>query len=146
MTREGALSRARCHLRFVVGTDRANLPGNLRRRLDAHGLGRVLIETPDPSSAIFLEATRTDPDHPFARQARDAVTRAAGQPCAVLASGGGANVTEIVQYDRGLPCVRLPPSHAARLQHAPDEHILKPGCARTPRTSPASAGTSATHR
>lgn len=119
-------ARARCQLRFVVGTDHANLLANLRRHLDAHGLGRVLIETPDPANAIFFEATRTDPDHPFARWAQAAVSRAARQDCAVLPNGGGSNVTEIMQYDLGLPCVWLPLSYAACSQHAPNEHILKP--------------------
>jgi acetylornithine deacetylase/succinyl-diaminopimelate desuccinylase-like protein len=119
-------ARARCQLRFVVGTDHANLLANLRRHLDAHGLERVVIETPDPSNAIFFEATRTDPDHPFARWMQAAVSRASGQDCALLPNGGGSNVTEIMQYDLGMPTVWLPLSYAGCSQHAPDEHILKP--------------------
>jgi acetylornithine deacetylase/succinyl-diaminopimelate desuccinylase-like protein len=119
-------ARARCQLRFVVGTDHANVLGNLRRHLDANGLQRVQIETPDPSNSIFFEATRTDPDHPFARWTQAAVSRAAGQDCSVLPNGGGSNVTEIMQYDLGLPCVWLPLSYAGCSQHAPNEHILKP--------------------
>jgi acetylornithine deacetylase/succinyl-diaminopimelate desuccinylase-like protein len=119
-------ARARCQLRFVVGTDHANLLANLRRHLDSHGLERVQIEMPDPSNAIFFEATRTDPDHPFARWIQAVVSRAAGQHCAVLPNGGGSNVTEIMQYDLGTPCVWLPLSYAGCSQHAPNEHILRP--------------------
>lgn len=119
-------ARARCQLRFVVGTDHANILANLRRHLDAQGLDRVTVETPDTSNAIFFEATRTDPDHPFARWMKAAVDRASGQDCAVLPNSGGSNVTEIMQYDLNMPTVWLPLSYAGCSQHAPDEHILKP--------------------
>jgi acetylornithine deacetylase/succinyl-diaminopimelate desuccinylase-like protein len=119
-------ARARCQLRFVVGTDHGNILANLRRHLDAHGLGRVEIETPDTSNAIFFEATRTDPGHPFARWMKAAVDRASGQDCAVLPNSGGSNVTEIMQYDLDMPTVWLPLSYAGCSQHAPNEHILRP--------------------
>ena len=99
---------------------------NLRRHLDAYGLGRVTIETPDTSNAIFFEATRTDPGHPFALWMKAAVSRASGQDCAVLPNSGGSNVTEIMQYDLGMPTVWLPLSYAGCSQHAPNEHILQP--------------------
>jgi acetylornithine deacetylase/succinyl-diaminopimelate desuccinylase-like protein len=119
-------ARARCQLRFVVGADHANILIHLRRHLDAHGLERVKVETPDSSNAIFFEATRTDPDHPFARWAKAAVDRATGQDCAVLPNSGGSNVTEIMQYDLHMPTVWLPLSYAGCSQHAPNEHILAP--------------------
>ncbi len=119
-------ARARCQLRFVVGTDHDNILANLRRHLDAQGLERVTIETPDTSNAIFFEATRTDPDHPFARWMKAAVDRASRQDCAVLPNSGGSNVTEIMQYDLGMPTVWLPLSYAGCSQHAPNEHILRP--------------------
>jgi acetylornithine deacetylase/succinyl-diaminopimelate desuccinylase-like protein len=119
-------ARARCQLRFVVGTDHVNILTNLRRHLDAYGLGRVTIETPDTSNAIFFEATRTDPGHPFALWMKAAVSRASGQDCAVLPNSGGSNVTEIMQYDLGMPTVWLPLSYAGCSQHAPNEHILQP--------------------
>jgi len=119
-------ARARCQLRFVVGTDHGNILANLRRHLDAQGLERVVIETPDTSNAIFFEATRTDPEHPFARWMKAAVDRASRQDCAVLPNSGGSNVTEIMQYDLGMPTVWLPLSYAGCSQHAPNEHILRP--------------------
>ncbi len=119
-------ARANCQLRFVVGTDFKRITVHLRKHLDEHGFGMVAIEAPSDSNAIHFEATRTDPDHPFAHWMRDAVSRASGQDCAVLPNSPGSNVTEIMQYDLGMPTVWLPLSYAGCQQHAPDEHILLP--------------------
>lgn len=119
-------ARAACQLRFVVGLEPAAILPAIRAHLDAHGFGRVAIETPDRTNAIAFEATRTDPGHPWAVWMREAVERACGQRCGVLPNSGGSNVTEIMQYDLDMPTVWLPLSYAGCNQHAPDEHILMP--------------------
>lgn len=46
-------------------------------------------------------------------------------PCGVLPNGGGSNMTYILQYLVGMPCVWLPLSYAGCSQHAPNEHMLR---------------------
>ena len=121
-------ARAACQLRFVTPLTKAEVLPALRAHLDASGFARVEIAPPDPANAIAFEATRTDPDHPFAAWMRAAVDRAPwdrteGERCAVLPNSGGSNVTEVMQHVLGMPTVWLPLSYAGCRQHAPDEHV-----------------------
>ncbi|MGI9380103.1 MAG: M20/M25/M40 family metallo-hydrolase [Methyloligellaceae bacterium] len=118
-------ANATCQLRFVVGTDRYNIVENLRTHLDMHGFDDVKITEVNSASAIHFDATRTDPDNPWAVWVRDSVERTIQGTCGVLPNSGGSNVTEVMQYDLDIPTVWLPLSHEGCSQHAPDEHILK---------------------
>jgi acetylornithine deacetylase/succinyl-diaminopimelate desuccinylase-like protein len=119
-------ARAVCQLRYVVGTDEARIIENLRQHLDARGFGRVKIEPPPKGNDGRFFASRTDPDHPFAKWMKGAVERNSNHPCGVLPNGGGSNMTYILQYIVGMPCVWLPLSYAGCSQHAPNEHMLRP--------------------
>ena len=113
-----------CQLRFVVGTDHTNILKNLRNHLDREGFADVEIENIEGEAVIHFEATRTDPDNPWALWVRDSVERTLETPCGILPNSGGSNVTEVMQYELSMPTVWLPLSHAACSQHAPNEHIL----------------------
>ena len=119
------IARATCQLRFVVGTDRYNILENLRAHLDSRGFEDVKITEVDSTSAIHFDATRTDPDNPWAIWVRDSVERTTQGTCGILPNSGGSNVTEVMQYELNIPTVWLPLSHEGCSQHAPDEHILK---------------------
>ena len=59
------VARARCQLRYVVGTDEDNILPALRQHLDAHGFERVKIERPAESGrfgATTLILTRRGPN------------------------------------------------------------------------------------
>ncbi len=119
-------ARAVCQLRYVVGTEEQRITEHLRRHLDAHGFEAVGIEPPPPGNDGRFYASRTDPSDAWVQWMRGAVERNTNQPCGVLPNGGGSNMTSILQYGVGMPCVWLPLSFAGCSQHAPDEHILKP--------------------
>lgn len=118
-------ARATCQLRYVVGTDPADILPALRRHLDAHGFSLVQIV---PQDRGFFAATRLDPEHPWARFVTDSLTRTAGRRPHVLPNLGGSlpndSFTEILE----LPTVWVPHSYGGCNQHAPDEHVLKPLC------------------
>ncbi len=115
---------AYCQLRFVVGTDHTRILENLREHLDHEGFAKVEIANIGGETAIHFEATRTDPDHPWAIWVKESVERTQPTPCGILPNSGGSNVTEVMQYELSMPTVWLPLSHAACSQHAPNEHIL----------------------
>ncbi len=120
------VARARCQLRYVVGTDEDAILTSLRRHLDAHGFERVKIEQPAESGRFH--ATRTDPDDPWALWVRKSFETTIGKSNAakpaIIPSTGGGVPNDAFQYILGLPTIWIPHSYAGCSQHAPDEHIL----------------------
>ncbi len=119
-------ARAVCQLRYVDGTDEANIVENLRRHLAAKGFEQVTVEPPPASNNGRFYASRTDPRHTWAEWMKSAVERNSNHRCGVLPNGGGSNMTYILQYIVGMPCAWLPLSYAGCSQHAPNEHMLVP--------------------
>jgi hypothetical protein len=74
----------------------------------------------------FMEATRLDPDHPWARWAAQSVSRTTGAKPAILPNVGGSLPNECFAGVLGLPTIWVPHSYGGCSQHAPDEHVLAP--------------------
>ena len=117
-------ARARCQLRYVVGTNVGEVLPALRRHLDQNGFKHVVIV--EIAEVGRFEATRTDPDHPWARWAAKSVRADDGAKPAIIPSTGGGVPNDIFQIDLGLPTIWVPHSYAGCSQHAPDEHVLMP--------------------
>lgn len=116
-------ARARCALRYVVGTDADDIVPALRRHLAAAGFGQV--EVREVTGGHF-PATRLDPDHPWAVRAARSVETTTGTPPAILPNLGGSLPNHCFSDILGLPTVWVPHSYAGCCQHAPDEHLLAP--------------------
>jgi acetylornithine deacetylase/succinyl-diaminopimelate desuccinylase-like protein len=116
-------ARATCQLRFVVGTDTADILPALRRHLDAHGFSRVQIV---PQDQPVFPATRLDPDHPMVRFTAGSIETTTGQKPHLLPNLGGSLPNDCFAEVLGLPTIWVPHSYGGCAQHAPDEHILKP--------------------
>ena len=114
---------AYCQIRFVAGTKVDDLVPALRRHLDAHGFEAVELELARKS---FMEATRLDPNHPWARWAAQSVQRTTGSKPAILPNVGGSLPNECFADVLGLPTIWVPHSYGGCSQHAPDEHVLAP--------------------
>ncbi|HRK19336.1 MAG TPA: M20 family metallopeptidase [Hyphomicrobiaceae bacterium] len=117
-------ARARCQLRYVVGTKVEEVLPALRRHLDQNGYHHVTIEEL-PEVARF-EATMTPPDSPWAAWAAKSMQATTGKKPAIIPSTGGGVPNDIFQLDLGLPTLWVPHSYAGCSQHAPDEHVLMP--------------------
>ncbi len=117
-------ARATCQLRYVVGTDPENIIPTLRRHLDAHGFERVQIRVHETG---FFNATRLDPDHPWARFVGASIRKTASE-LHVLPNLAGSlpndSFTDILE----VPTIWIPHSYRGCSQHAPNEHVLKPVC------------------
>lgn len=111
---------AHCQLRFVVGTDARDIIPALRRHLDRHGFGQVEVT----SDGLVMNATRLDPDNPWARFAAGSIGKTAGQPPHMLPNLGGSLPNDVFTDILGMPTLWVPHSYAACSQHAPDEHLL----------------------
>jgi acetylornithine deacetylase/succinyl-diaminopimelate desuccinylase-like protein len=114
-------ARASCQLRFVVGTDTAEILPALRRHLDAHGFAQVQITAPEGSD---FPATRLDPDHPMVRFATASLSETIGRAPDILPNLGGSLPNDCFAEVLGLPTIWLPHSYAGCAQHAPNEHVL----------------------
>ena len=114
---------AYCQIRFVAGTKVDDLVPALRRHLDAHGFESVELELARKS---FMEATRLDPNHPWAQWAAQSVARTTGAKPAILPNVGGSLPNECFADVLGLPTIWVPHSYGGCSQHAPDEHVLAP--------------------
>ena len=117
-------ARARCQLRYVVGTKVDEVLPALRRHLDTQNLRNVAIVAV-PEVGRF-EATRTDPDHPWAKYVVDSFAETSNQKPAVIPSSGGGVPNHLFQTGLGMPTIWIPHSYPGCSQHAPDEHILWP--------------------
>ena len=116
-------AKARCQLRFVVGTKVGEILPSLRRHLDQNGFPMVqIVECADVGR---FPATSTPTDHPWAQFAKRSfeATEPGVRP-AVIPSTGGGIPNDVFQDILGLPTLWVPHSYAGCSQHAPDEHIL----------------------
>ncbi|MGE3873149.1 MAG: M20 family metallopeptidase [Parvibaculaceae bacterium] len=113
-------ARAHCQLRFVVGTDAQDILPALRRHLDKHGFGEIEI-VPDE---IIMNATRLDPDDPWAKFASRSIEATTGKKPHMLPNLGGSLPNDVFTDIIGMPTVWVPHSYAACSQHAPNEHLL----------------------
>ena len=113
-------ARAVLQLRFVTGTDTADLQGAVQRHLDARGFGAVRVRTIAESLA-----SRTDPDHPWVRWASESVAETIGSPPAILPNIGGTLPNHVFESVLGLPTIWLPHSYPGCRQHAANEHMLE---------------------
>jgi acetylornithine deacetylase/succinyl-diaminopimelate desuccinylase-like protein len=113
-------ARAHCQLRFVVGTDLQDILPALRRHLDRHGFARIEIET----DHMIMNATRLDPQDPWAKFAGRSIERTSGKEPHMLPNLGGSLPNDVFTDILGIPTVWVPHSYAASSAHAPDEHLL----------------------
>jgi len=114
-------ARAHCQLRYVVGTDAADIVPALRRHLDREGFPGVDVAA---SPRGHLGASRVDPDDPWVQWSIASIERTTGTPPAVLPNLGGSLPNDIFSVDMGLRTIWVPHSYAACSQHAPNEHLL----------------------
>ncbi len=117
-------ARAHCQIRFIAGSNPDEFMPALRRHLDEHGFSNVAIEPPPASNTGYFNASRTDPDDPWALWAAAAIERTSGVKTAVIPQLGGSICNEIFTDTLGLASLWVPHSYAACSQHAPNEHIL----------------------
>jgi acetylornithine deacetylase/succinyl-diaminopimelate desuccinylase-like protein len=111
-------ARAHCQLRFVVGTDPAQVAPVLRAHLDAAGFAAVEVEVEHT-----MAATRTDPEDPWVAWTLGSIERSTGVRPALLPNLGGSLPNEPFAHVLGLPTVWVPHSYPGCAQHAPDEHL-----------------------
>ncbi|MEX2519433.1 MAG: M20 peptidase family dipeptidase, partial [Paracoccaceae bacterium] len=116
-------ARARCQLRFVVGTEIDDIVPALRRHLARKGFTDVTVTQ---SNDAAFTATRLAPDAPWAIWAAASLERTMGARPAILPNLGGSLPNEEFAETLGMPTIWVPHSYAGCSQHAPDEHALKP--------------------
>ena len=117
-------ARARCQLRYVVGTKVDAVLPALRRHLDTQNFKNVeIVSLPDVGR---FEATRTDVDHPWAQWVMRSFAETSNIKPAVIPSSGGGVPNHLFQDGLGMPTIWVPHSYPGCSQHAPDEHILLP--------------------
>lgn len=114
-------AEAHCQLRFVVGTEEADILPALRRHLDAHGFSDVTIV---PSTQAVFHATRLDPTHPWVGRVAASVEKTTGKRPALLPNLAGSIPNDAFSEILGLPTVWVPHSYPGCSQHAPNEHLL----------------------
>ncbi len=112
------------HIRYVVGTDPKTFLPVLRKHLDERGFDMIEL-TPERD---FMNATRLDPDHPWAKWAIASLGETGGREVAVLPNLGGTLPNDVFAEILGLPTIWVPHSYAGCSQHAPNEHVLAPVC------------------
>jgi acetylornithine deacetylase/succinyl-diaminopimelate desuccinylase-like protein len=105
-----------CQLRFVVGTDPQDILPALRRHLDRHGFQAIEIAS---MREVLMNATRLDPDSPWAKMAVASIERTTGKKPDVIPN-------EVFVDILGMPTVWVQHSYASCSQHAPNEHLLAP--------------------
>ncbi|MEM9342594.1 MAG: M20 family metallopeptidase [Pseudomonadota bacterium] len=115
-------AKAACQLRYVVGTDDADILPALRRYLDREGFETVQII---PHDRGFFRATRLSPDHPWVALVKQSLERTVGKTPHILPNLAGSLPNEVFSDILGLPTVWIPHSYRGCSQHAPNEHILK---------------------
>src|SRR5216110_3782127 len=83
---------AYCQLRFVVGTDPHDIVPALRRHLEKHGFGDIEVT---PTREVIMNATRLDPDNPWAKFAARSLEDTAGTKPHILPNLGGSLPNEV---------------------------------------------------
>ena len=117
------MAKARCQLRFVVGTDVNDIIPALKRHLHTKGFYNVSVT---PADRGVLHATRLEPDNPWVRWAASSIKITTNKNTAILPNIGGGLPNDVFSETLGLPTLWVPHSYASCAQHAPDEHILIP--------------------
>ena len=118
---------AYCQLRFVVGTDPHEILPALRRHLDKHGFAQIELEQ---ARDVIMNATRLDPENPWAKFAAASIEKTGGQKPNMLPNLGGSLPNEVFTDILGMPTVWVPHSYAACSQHAPERAPAGAGGAR----------------
>jgi len=118
-------ARATCQLRFVVGTDQADILPALRRHLDAHGFQQV--EITEEKRGQFT-ATRLNSNHPWVQFAARSIVETTGKVPHILPNLAGSLPNDSFTDILNLPTVWIPHSYRGCSQHAPNEHVLKSIC------------------
>ncbi|MEM8790198.1 MAG: M20 family metallopeptidase [Pseudomonadota bacterium] len=121
-------ARAHCQLRYIAGTDTDDILPALRRHLDAQGLQTVQVVPPAEGNAAGFDASRTEPDHPWALFVRSSISKTTGEAPAVIPQMGGSICNDLFTDLLGIPAIWVPHSYTGCSQHAPDEHVLLPVC------------------
>ena len=116
-------AQAHCQLRYVVGTDEADIIPALRRHLDRHGFGTVQVRL--GRSSIF-HASRLDPADPWVSWTTQSIARTTGGAPTILPNLGGSLPNDIFADVLKLKTLWIPHSYAGCSQHAPNEHLLAP--------------------
>jgi acetylornithine deacetylase/succinyl-diaminopimelate desuccinylase-like protein len=111
---------ARGQIRFVVGTNPDDFLPALRKHLDRYGFPMVQIAQ---GRDDIMNATRLDPEHPWARFAAQSVAKSTNKKPAVLPNVGGSLPNDIFSEGLGLPTIWVPHSYPGCSQHAPNEHF-----------------------
>ncbi|WP_114811380.1 M20 family metallopeptidase [Paraburkholderia kururiensis] len=111
---------AYCQLRYVVGTDTANLVHHIREHLDAYGFTEIDVS----ERGTRMAATRLDPDDAWVRWCLASIQHTTGEAPALLPNLGGSLPNDVFAHILGLPTLWVPHSYAACSQHAPNEHLL----------------------
>ena len=114
-------ARATLQLRFVVGTDAANLRQHVLKALAEAGFGDIQVSEP-----MLMSATRLDPDNAWVRLALASIEQTTARKPALLPNLGGSLPNDVFADILGLPTVWVPHSYPACSQHAPNEHLLAP--------------------
>ncbi|HEU5294075.1 MAG TPA: M20 family metallopeptidase [Burkholderiaceae bacterium] len=112
-------ARATLQLRFVVGTDAANLRRHVLAHLQQRGFAGIEVSEP-----VVMPATRLDPDNDWVRLALRSIEQTTEQRAALLPNLGGSLPNDVFADILGLPTVWVPHSYPACSQHAPNEHVL----------------------
>jgi acetylornithine deacetylase/succinyl-diaminopimelate desuccinylase-like protein len=112
------------HIRYVVGTDPMGFLPALRKHLNERGFHDIRLE----AERDYMNATRLDPDHPWAKWSIASIGETSGQEVAVLPNLGGTLPNDVFAEVLGLPTIWVPHSYAGCSQHAPNEHVLAPVC------------------
>ncbi|MEM9097809.1 MAG: M20 family metallopeptidase [Pseudomonadota bacterium] len=112
---------AHCQLRFVAGTEEADILPGLRRHLDQHGFDRVGIRESEEGG---FAASRTEPDDPWVSRVTKSIAETTGSAPAVIPQMGGSICNDLFTELLGLPAIWVPHSYSGCSQHAPDEHVL----------------------
>jgi acetylornithine deacetylase/succinyl-diaminopimelate desuccinylase-like protein len=116
-------ARAHCQLRYVVGTDVADILPALRRHLDRHGFHQVELR---PGRGSFFNASRLDPADPWVNWTKQSIAHTTGRAPTVLPNFGGSLPNDIFADVLNLKTLWVPHSYSGCSQHAPNEHLLGP--------------------
>ncbi|MBP2324896.1 acetylornithine deacetylase/succinyl-diaminopimelate desuccinylase-like protein [Kibdelosporangium banguiense] len=114
-------ARAILQLRYVAGTNVDHLTEVIARHLATHGYPMVGV-----TMLNSFPASRTEIDGTWPQWAKQTLEQVTGKPVAVLPNIGGSLPNHVFTDILGLPTLWLPHSYPGCLQHAPDEHMLRP--------------------
>ena len=71
----------------------------------------------------IFQATRLDPDNPWAQWTAASLASTTGARPAILPTTGGSLPNDIFSEGLGLPTIWVPHSYLGCSQHAPNEHL-----------------------